>query len=851
MLHRAAHLASWILLLGTIAWASPHSVPGTTSSSGSFLEYTLSYGEADLSASQRKIEDRSYDLMRLTKAELWQQKGDPIVPVRYLRFALPVGCTADEVRLGATGEVSFTSIRLVPSAGAVDLAGSPPGPCTESGVYEQDAFFPGKLGELAGVTSIAGYPVATVAVYPLQFNPVQRKAVLHKNFSITLRVTRNENHLPVYSRSAEVERMHRERIVRLVDNPDDVPSTVVEAPATAGGSGSSRSGRSQQWLIGTVHHLIITDDTLAPAWQRLADWKSKKGIPSEVVTFNWIDANYQGLSSTPDFQDKMRHCIRDYYQYKGLVYVLIASDAQQAGRYAYRESYTTADQAPCDFYFSDLDGTWNADGDPRWGEYPQDNIVFGSEVFVGRASCDNLTEADTFIDKVLHYEGEGTLGPLDTNYLNTFFLGSWSLDDLVTHYNTITDIIIGLAPAHLAITALYEIPYYTLTLTSLLNELNSCRNLVNFGAIEGNFNFITMHDPGSSNFTEWHARNSVTNKPNFTGSLYSVSNHGANFNSGYNRECVGEAWTNSPNGGGFWIGHTATAWSWLGFPRGHYGAAINEYYYEELFLNNTRNLGQIMCDARDRRIAAAQGDDWERSIHYSLVLLGDPETPLYLTQAPSLAMSHTNSLFGWQPFTVNVTSGGSPVSGAKVCIWNPDDANLHWFDTTDASGNVTFQVDPLLRGTVYITATKIDHVPAQGTVNAYPSSESLVADVDTVKAGTVGIVNFALNALPAQGNDTFGMLGSITGTAPGITLPGGLVLPLTWDSWTTYIMNNSPSAMFYNFVGTFNATGLAFAQFNSLIPIAPTHVGRTLYFAYCTTNPYDFVSIPVEVDVIP
>lgn len=84
-------------------------------------------------------------------------------------------------------------------------------------------------------------------------------------------------------------------------------------------------------------------------------------------------------------------------------------------------------------------------------------------------------------------------------------------------------------------------------------------------------------------------------------------------------------------------------------------------------------------------------------------------------------------------------------------------------------------------------------------------------------------------------------------------LPGGQVtLPLNPDSFTVYvyIMINTPA--FSNFWSTLDGEGRALAQINtaSFVPISPHLIGIYIYFAYALSNPWDFVSNPVLVEVV-
>jgi len=94
-------------------------------------------------------------------------------------------------------------------------------------------------------------------------------------------------------------------------------------------------------------------------------------------------------------------------------------------------------------------------------------------------------------------------------------------------------------------------------------------------------------------------------------------------------------------------------------------------------------------------------------------------------------------------------------------------------------------------------------------------------------------------------------LGSITGTTPGIPLPGGYeVLPLNWDVFTDVVLLCLNTPWFVNFMSTLSPFGNSMAQINTYGPI-PGNAGYTLSFAYALFHPYNFVSNPINIEIIP
>lgn len=126
----------------------------------------------------------------------------------------------------------------------------------------------------------------------------------------------------------------------------------------------------------------------------------------------------------------------------------------------------------------------------------------------------------------------------------------------------------------------------------------------------------------------------------------------------------------------------------------------------------------------------------------------------------------------------------------------------------------------------------------------------LMSDTDVVSE-LGGTVNFDLDAAEINAGRFYVMLGSVTGTSPGTPLPGGhVVLPLNWDPVTKLIRQLLNSPVLPGFMGTLDGEGLSTAQLN-LPPIPPGYVGTIVHFAYALLSPYDYVSNPVAIELVP
>jgi len=65
-------------------------------------------------------------------------------------------------------------------------------------------------------------------------------------------------------------------------------------------------GRSADWLDGGFEYLIVTGAELDSVFQRLADWKTQKGVPAVVRTMDWVYANYTGRDQAEQLRNYVK-----------------------------------------------------------------------------------------------------------------------------------------------------------------------------------------------------------------------------------------------------------------------------------------------------------------------------------------------------------------------------------------------------------------------------------------------------------------------------------------------------------------------------------------------------------------
>ena len=139
---------------------------------------------------------------------------------------------------------------------------------------------------------------------------------------------------------------------------------------------------------------------------------------------------------------------------------------------------------------------------------------------------------------------------------------------------------------------------------------------------------------------------------------------------------------------------------------------------------------------------------------------------------------------------------------------------------------------------------------SEGVAVVLHAAQPLSCDRPSLSASVGGAVSLALDAGAQNAGRSYVVFGSVTGTAPGLPLPGGATLPLNWDVFTDLALSLVNTPVFAAFAGTLDGAGRATATFDTLGPV-PVATGLTLHFAYGLRSPWDFASNPVAVRFSP
>jgi hypothetical protein len=649
---------------------------------------SLTFSQADLTFGRVG----AYDLVTLAGARWTSEPGRPHLPAVPVRVGLPGSCRVLGIEVVACDSIALAgTFSIMPSALPQPLSearrAEPVTP--DPSVYGSAEVYPRRLLEVVGSGTLGGMTVCEIIAHPLRYSPLAGRVVFYTDIKFRVDYETMDTGRPQAAS----------------------PDMLALAKRLVSSGGAPWQARAQQFgdcapLGGPeVDYLLITGEALKSAFEPLKAWKMRKGLRSEIVTVETIMASYVGS----DVQAKIRNCIADYRTNHGTEWVLLGGDVQVIpDRKAY-VNLSDKTYIPCDLYFADLDGTWNADGDLYWGELASDQIDMYADVFVGRAPVASLAEAQNFVGKVLAYEGRQSLP--DDYQSKMLFLGEilWGDPDSpsdpdYTDGGVAKDLVDQLyVPPAFSIQKLYQ-SADDLCYANTISALDQGMGIVNV-CTHGHYKTISVFDDNLSD-----SDMAMLTADGRYGLMYSMSCLGGGFDQS---DCIGEAWVLSPQGGGFYVGNSRYGWGTPGEPGAGPSDLYDQAFFESIFTTGFTNLGKAHADAKHGLVGESRVDEYMLYLMYGLNLLGDPETSVWTSEPRQMQVACAPSLdTGPRIYQVAVTGQGGPLAGAKVCLWKGDE--VYEVGETGPDGSLGLPVDAASVGTLLVTVTAPNYMPYVG-----------------------------------------------------------------------------------------------------------------------------------------
>ena len=370
---------SWTELLklfsvGALLWCV---WPAPSANAGQItMEYTFERPEI----STVVLEGVQYHRIMMPQAPNAGLAGQPALPARGARILLPAGTEVTSVEILAGERVFLGEDYYVePVTKPFPLSIGPTAenlPAPDQLIYSSKEAFPASRYENVDTYGFRGFEILILKLQPVEYTPANGELSYYPQLTVKINTAETGGQSPLFR---------------------GLPSDKLEAQSKVDNPALADSYAGLARTPGDVYELLIlTTPALAASFTPLKDYHDSTGTPTEIHTTAEVG------STNPDV---VREYVREQYESNGIKYLLIGGDDDVIPA---KDLYVDGEtEMPVDLYFGCLDGTFNWDGDGRWGE-PTDgenggDVDLMAEVFVGRASVGNTVEAGRFVQKTLAY----------------------------------------------------------------------------------------------------------------------------------------------------------------------------------------------------------------------------------------------------------------------------------------------------------------------------------------------------------------------------------------------------------------------------------------------------------------
>jgi hypothetical protein len=677
----------------------------------------------------------TYQRLYLSGTGTTSTLGRPELPSFGRFFAVPVGATLQveilEETPANTPLEQREPYRVFPAQPPQADQGLEPPFVLDAGFYEQDAYYPSQTVTVDEVTTLRGINVSLVRFTPVQYNPARGELRVFSRLRARISFPGGTGRF-IDQRlwSPYLESTYQQLLL-------NYPLLEAEVEQAAGASLYSTAavdGNGADLLI------ITAPDFIEPA-NTLADWKRRKGIDTAVRTTaqtgttrsairNYILNAYVSWNPPPSFVLLLGDA--EYIPtHDGVVHPWACTDCW----------YPSGTRIATDLYYGDMSGNY----------FP--------ELALGRIPVDTADQAAAVVNKIVEYERNP---PSAAGFYSNAMVAAYFQDYNRDHYDERRFVRTSEEIREFLLAQGYAVDrvYYTED-----DVVPTHHNDGQYGngeplppellkpgfawdgwtddiqrAIDAGRFLVAHRDHGMSrnnghSATEgwWAPRWRATDVADLTNGsalpvVFSVNcetgwfDGETDFNAGYNNQSLAEALLLQPAGGAVGvIGATRVTFSgyndymirgfidaiWPDFIP-DWGSATPEYR-----LGNILNIGKLSMAhfwSDPEGYQTVQFEDF----HY----FGDPTMEIWTALPVPLSVAHPTTLrSGSSVLTVNVDQDGALVSLVK------DGAILA--TSNSEGGRAVLSFNPVSAGSIYVTATKHNYLPYEGSISVLALPESV------------------------------------------------------------------------------------------------------------------------------
>ena len=145
-----------------------------------------SFGENDLPFFVESVELGGQTFQRLTLKGLTHiiEEGKPQLPIKGILLQIPENAQVD-LRVESKESMTYSGYRIPPASG-VESQARIPAPRATTAIYSRDAFYPQQPAEIQILGILRDVRVASVSIYPIQYNPIRNEVRFHRRLQLTV-----------------------------------------------------------------------------------------------------------------------------------------------------------------------------------------------------------------------------------------------------------------------------------------------------------------------------------------------------------------------------------------------------------------------------------------------------------------------------------------------------------------------------------------------------------------------------------------------------------------------------------------------------------------------------------------
>jgi len=314
--------------------------------------------------------------------------GEPLLPWQSISLMLPQNTEATAIHVTLSDFMEMEGqYNLMPTQRTRPISDNSPFVFEKNeDLYRSNEAYPDKTFNSVSTQVLNGVSFAFGGFTPVKYKPASGQVSYAQTVTVTVDYQASRAD---HSRKLWLRPETRNSISRLAQNAEMLNSY------------ARRDGALPQYEI-----LLITPQSYAESFADYVALYAGRGIRVRIATTQDIYAAMQGR----DNKEKIRNYIIQEYENNGISMVLMGGDVNLVPHrnlwcYA-QQGYE--DNVPSDSYYACLDGTLNDDGDNKWGEVGEDDLL--PELSIARLPFNNASQLETILNKTFSYLTAPVLG---------------------------------------------------------------------------------------------------------------------------------------------------------------------------------------------------------------------------------------------------------------------------------------------------------------------------------------------------------------------------------------------------------------------------------------------------------